>query len=96
MPGQHRVIDFDNAISTNNSWSWGFSLLTYGVDINTLWVTVAAILLSSTILSLIFKSWTVSAARKNGEPPLVPYTIPWLGHGLSFMRNINSFTKWVR
>ncbi|KAG9238530.1 putative cholesterol 7-alpha-monooxygenase [Amylocarpus encephaloides] len=32
----------------------------------------------------------------SGEPPLVPYQIPWLGHGLDFMKDINGFAQWVR
>ncbi|KAL3422685.1 Cholesterol 7-alpha-monooxygenase 3 [Phlyctema vagabunda] len=31
-----------------------------------------------------------------GEPPLVPYIVPWLGHGMAFMNDINGFTEWVR
>ncbi|CAG8977986.1 hypothetical protein HYALB_00001868 [Hymenoscyphus albidus] len=31
-----------------------------------------------------------------GEPPLVVHSIPWLGHGLSFMNDINGFTEWVK
>jgi hypothetical protein len=31
-----------------------------------------------------------------GEPPLVPFKIPWLGHGLDFMNDINGFAEWVR
>ncbi|TVY84462.1 Cholesterol 7-alpha-monooxygenase [Lachnellula suecica] len=30
------------------------------------------------------------------EPPLVPYIIPWIGHGLSFMKDVNAFTAWAR
>lgn len=63
---------------------------------NTLLAVTVAILLSFSIFSYLFKSWTVNAVKKNGEPPLVPYTIPWLGHGLSFMRNISLFAKWAR
>lgn len=32
----------------------------------------------------------------NGEPPIVPYQIPWLGHALSFMNDINGFATWAR
>ncbi|KAH6676565.1 putative cholesterol 7-alpha-monooxygenase [Halenospora varia] len=41
--------------------------------------------------------WTVARWKiAKGEPPLVPYRIPWLGHGLSFMNDINGFTEYVR
>jgi hypothetical protein len=42
--------------------------------------------------------WWMSSSTKSttGEPPLVPYRIPWLGHGLAFMNDINGFTAWVR
>ncbi|EPS43764.1 hypothetical protein H072_2268 [Dactylellina haptotyla CBS 200.50] len=30
------------------------------------------------------------------DPPLVPYTIPWLGSGLAFAGDFNKFMKWIR
>lgn len=39
---------------------------------------------------------TTHGTLKNGEPPLVPYWFPWLGHGLSFMADINKFVTGVR
>jgi len=42
--------------------------------------------------------WWIASSTKlaSGEPPLVPYRIPWLGHGLAFMNDINGFTAWAR
>lgn len=41
--------------------------------------------------------WQTTHGRlRTGEPPLVPYTIPWLGHGITFMDDINGFVTWVR
>lgn len=39
---------------------------------------------------------TTHGTLKTGEPPLVPYYLPWLGHGISFMNDINGFVVWVR
>ena len=51
-----------------------------------------------TVLPILAASWWWEMRRRSaiGEPPLVPYTIPWLGHGLSFMKDINGFTESVR
>jgi hypothetical protein len=58
---------------------------------------LAILLLLSTIP--IFATWWWTDYRwrvERGEPPLVPYRIPWLGHGLSFMKDVNAFTAWAR
>ena len=39
---------------------------------------------------------TTHGTLKTGEPPLVPYYLPWLGHGIAFMNDINGFVVWVR
>ena len=94
---RQNIIDLNNNTSdTTNPSGANLSLFSYGFDTNNMIAAFAVILLSSTVFSYLFKSWTIRAARKNGEPPLIPYTIPWLGHGVSFMWNINLFVKWVR
>ncbi|PGH03085.1 hypothetical protein GX51_04272 [Blastomyces parvus] len=35
-------------------------------------------------------------SQQGGDPPLIPYAIPWLGHGLSFRRGTTRFSQWVR
>ncbi|KAK6346481.1 hypothetical protein TWF696_006611 [Orbilia brochopaga] len=35
-------------------------------------------------------------AEDPNEPPLIPYTIPWLGSALPFSRDFDSFIQWVR
>ncbi|KAH8693908.1 cytochrome P450 [Talaromyces proteolyticus] len=49
---------------------------------------------------LLFFAWRWSIRHhkvsSNGEPPLVPYLIPWLGHGFSLINDINGFVEWVR
>lgn len=32
----------------------------------------------------------------DGEPPLISSKIPWLGHGMSFMKDMNGFAEWTR
>ena len=39
---------------------------------------------------------TTHGKLQTGEPPLVPYYLPWLGHGITFMNDINAFVSWVR
>lgn len=59
--------------------------------IGLVWITVLAF---PAILAYYWR--TTHGTLKNGEPPLVPYWLPWLGHGLSFMADINGFVTWVR
>jgi hypothetical protein len=58
-------------------------------------VTVA-LLLALPVLATLWWWSAYSSKLTTGEPPLVPYRIPWLGHGISFMNDINGFTEWVR
>jgi hypothetical protein len=33
---------------------------------------------------------------RNGEPPVVQFTIPWLGHALFFLNDMNAFWSWIK
>ncbi|PGH12922.1 hypothetical protein AJ80_06527 [Polytolypa hystricis UAMH7299] len=58
-----------------------------------LWIPILLALpfLSTWILS------NINARRsRNGEPPLIPYTIPWLGLGLFLAKDVTGFGVWVR
>ncbi|CAI7573402.1 unnamed protein product [Penicillium glandicola] len=47
-------------------------------------------------LVVVWRWWFSSQGQQSDEPPLVPYRLPWLGHALPFIRNINGYTAWVR
>ncbi|EWC46381.1 hypothetical protein DRE_04324 [Drechslerella stenobrocha 248] len=60
----------------------------------------ASLALSGAVIALtlctivLYKSLTPQ--RDSSEPPLIPYTIPWLGSGISFSRDFDNFMQWVR
>ncbi|RDW62298.1 cytochrome P450-13 [Coleophoma cylindrospora] len=58
--------------------------------------TVLFWILSLTLPLAVISYWSGYRRIAAGEPPLVPYLLPWLGHGMAFMNDINGFTEWVR
>jgi hypothetical protein len=71
-------------------------------NLSTNWVTQPlnspAILFLLVLPLLVTWWWSLASSTKliTGEPPLVPYRIPWLGHALAFMNDINGFAAWAR
>jgi len=70
---------------------------TAGVTETLLWghKILVVLLLGLTIPIALTWSWRLVGSLK-GEPPLVPYWIPWLGHGLWVVKDINEFVAWAR
>ncbi|EEQ86297.1 uncharacterized protein BDCG_01417 [Blastomyces dermatitidis ER-3] len=58
---------------------------------------VFVLLISPFLLTWVFTSVKARCEFQQGrEPPLIPYAIPWLGHGLFFRRGTTRFSSWVR
>ncbi|PGH32394.1 hypothetical protein GX50_04819 [[Emmonsia] crescens] len=61
-----------------------------------IWIPIAL------LVSPLLLTWFVTnikarcGFRQRGEPPLIPYTIPWLGHALFFRRGTTRFSAWAR
>ncbi|PGG99271.1 hypothetical protein AJ79_08608 [Helicocarpus griseus UAMH5409] len=58
-----------------------------------LWIFV---LLASPFLGTWLLSNVNARRSRNGEPPLIPYTVPWLGHGFFVAKDITGFGTWAR
>ncbi|KLJ12719.1 hypothetical protein EMPG_12274 [Blastomyces silverae] len=55
------------------------------------------LLISPFLLTWVFTSIKARCGfQYGGDPPLIPYSIPWLGHGLFFRRGTTRFSGWVR
>ncbi|KAF3931637.1 hypothetical protein ABW20_dc0104717 [Dactylellina cionopaga] len=58
-------------------------------------LTVGSALVAFMICTVVLYHKLVPATDPR-EPPLIPYTIPWLGSALSFSRDFHGFMQWVR
>lgn len=47
-------------------------------------------------LGVAYIAFTRRASMSTNEPPAVPHTIPWIGHGFSFVLDNNGFVEWAK
>ncbi|EER43368.1 conserved hypothetical protein [Histoplasma capsulatum var. duboisii H88] len=70
------------------------------IQFNTTLEMVLCILI--VLVSPFLTTWLITNVKarigpwQKGEPPLIPYIIPWLGHALSFRRGTTRFSSWVK
>ncbi|OAX82896.1 hypothetical protein ACJ72_02752 [Emergomyces africanus] len=59
-------------------------------------ICIPVLLVAPFALTWIVTNIEARYGLRQGDPPLIPYAIPWLGHALFFRRGTTRFSSWVR